>query len=70
MISNRSFFYNFILAQSSDLFHLSCLQEGETKDQTFTLASMKIHERYDDVTFENDIAILKLNGVATRSGKL
>jgi len=42
-------------------------QEGETKDQTFTLASMKIHERYDDVTFENDIAILKLNGVATRS---
>lgn len=42
-------------------------QEGETKDQTFTLASMKIHERYDDATFENDIAILKLNGVATRS---
>ena len=42
------------------------VQEGETKDQTFTLASMKIHERYDDVTFENDIAILKLNGVATR----
>ena len=31
---------------------------------------MKIHERYDDVTFENDIAILKLNGVATRSGKI
>ena len=42
------------------------VQEGETKDQTFTLASMKIHERYDDATFENDIAILKLNGVATR----
>ena len=42
------------------------VQEGETKDQTFTLASMKIHERYDGVTFENDIAILKLNGVATR----
>ena len=41
-------------------------QEGETKDQTFTVASMKIHERYDDVSFENDIAILKLNGVATR----
>ena len=69
MISNRSFFYNFILAQSSEFF-TSCLQEGETKDQTFTLASMKIHERYDDVTFENDIAILKLNGVATRSGKI
>ena len=42
------------------------VQEGETKDQTFTVASMKIHERYDDVSFENDIAILKLNGVATR----
>ena len=42
------------------------LQEGETADQTFTLASMKIHENYDDVTFENDIALLKLNGVATR----
>lgn len=42
-------------------------QEGETKDQTFTLASMKIHENYDDVSFENDIAILKLNGVATKS---
>ena len=68
MISNRFFFYNFISAQSSEL--TSSLQEGETKDQTFTLASMKIHERYDDVTFENDIAILKLNGVATRSGKL
>ena len=68
MISNRSFFYIFILEQISEL--TSCLKEGETKDQTFTLASMKIHERYDDVTFENDIAILKLNGVATRSGKI
>ena len=28
---------------------------------------MKIHENYDDVSFENDIAILKLNGEATKS---
>jgi len=40
---------------------------GETLDQTFTLSSMKIHEQYNDVTFENDIAMLKLNGVATLS---
>lgn len=45
-------------------------KEGETADQTFTLASMKIHENYDDVSFENDIAILKLNGVATRSNSV
>jgi secreted trypsin-like serine protease len=45
-------------------------QEGETADQTFTLSSMKIHEAYNDVTFENDIAILKLSGVATRSASV
>merc|ERR1711971_1217964 len=42
-------------------------EAGETADQTFTVASMKNHENYNDVTYENDIAILKLNGVATRS---
>ena len=56
-------FATFTIISKIDIFSV---QEGETKDQTFTLASMKIHERYDDVTFENDIAILKLNGVATR----
>ena len=55
----KCFTYSRNLLNGSEFF-TSCLQEGETKDQTFTLASMKIHERYDDVTFENDIAILKL----------
>ena len=45
---------------------MTSLQEGETDDQTFALASMKIHERYDDNTYENDIAILKLSGAAKR----
>ena len=43
---------------------MTSLQEGETEDQTFALASMKIHERYKDNTYENDIAILKLRGAA------
>ena len=45
---------------------MTSLQEGETDDQTFALASMKIHERYNDNTYENDIAILKLSGAAKR----
>ena len=41
-------------------------KEGETADETFKVASMKIHKDWQDKTFENDIAILKLDGTATR----
>ena len=34
---------------------------GETDEQTYNLAWMKMHENYNPKTFENDIAILKLN---------
>jgi len=42
-------------------------QAGETEDQTFNVAQMKMHENYNDVTYENDIAIIKLDRPATRS---
>jgi len=42
-------------------------QEGETGDQTFTVLSMKNHENYNDVTYEHDIAIMKLDRPATLS---
>ena len=42
-------------------------KEGETEDETFKVASKKIHEDWHEETFENDIAILKLDGIATRS---
>jgi len=29
--------------------------------QTFTFSSMKVHEQYDDVSFDNDIAIFAFN---------
>jgi len=35
--------------------------QGETGEQTYKLSWMKMHENYDPKTFENDIAILKLN---------
>ena len=42
-------------------------QEGETADQQkFTIANIKVHEKYNNVTYENDIAIITINGVATR----
>lgn len=44
--------------------------EGETADETFKVASMKIHKDWQDKTFENDIAILKLDGTATRSASV
>jgi hypothetical protein len=34
-------------------------QQGETGDQTYTLEYMRMHEAYNNKTFENDIAILK-----------
>jgi len=42
-------------------------KEGETEDQTFSVLSMKNHENYNDVTYENDIAIIKLDRAATLS---
>jgi len=44
--------------------------EGETGDQTFTVQSMKNHEDYNDVTFENDIAIIKLDRPAILSNSV
>ena len=40
-------------------------KEGETMDETFRIASMKIHEDWKSDTFENDIAVLLLKGKAT-----
>ena len=34
---------------------------GETGDQTYGLQSWKLHDQYDRKTFENDIALLKLD---------
>jgi len=42
-------------------------KEGETGDQTFSVQSMKNHENYNDVSYENDIAIIKLDRPATLS---
>ena len=36
-------------------------KEGETLDSSYTLEQMIPHESYDTKTFENDIAILKLD---------
>jgi len=36
-------------------------QDGETGDATFSVASMKMHENYNDVTYDHDIAIIKLD---------
>ena len=33
---------------------------NETKHSDFAVASAKIHEEYDDVTYHNDIAIITL----------
>lgn len=40
-------------------------EAGETLDSTYTLASMKYHEGYSTKTYENDIAILKLDRPVT-----
>lgn len=42
-------------------------QAGETLDQTFNVAWMKNHENYNDVTYEHDIAMIRLDRAATRS---
>ena len=42
-------------------------KEGETQDQMFTVQSMTNHENYNDVTYENDIAIIKLDRPAILS---
>ena len=42
-------------------------EAGDTLDSTYALASMKYHENYNTKTFENDIAILKLERPVTFS---
>ena len=42
-------------------------EAGDTLDSTFNLASMKYHENYNTKTYENDIAILKLERPVTFS---
>ena len=42
-------------------------EAGETGDETFSVAAMKLHENYNEVTYENDIAIMRLDRPATFS---
>ena len=42
-------------------------KEGETLDSSYTLEQMIPHESYDTKTFENDIAILKLDRQVTHA---
>lgn len=42
-------------------------QTGETGDETFSVAAMKLHENYDSVRNENDIAVIRLDRPATFS---
>ena len=42
-------------------------QTGETGDETFSVAAMKLHENYDSVSYENDIAVIRLDRAATFS---
>ena len=42
-------------------------QSGETGDETFNVAAMKLHENYDSVSYENDIAVIRLDRAATFS---
>lgn len=44
--------------------------EGETQDETFKVASKKVHKDWHTKTFEHDIAILRLDGSATRSASV
>ena len=40
-------------------------KRGETRDKTFAIESIKIHENWNDETYEHDIAILRLKMRAT-----
>ena len=40
-------------------------KSGETRDKTFAIESIKIHENWNDETYEHDIAILRLKVRAT-----
>jgi len=44
--------------------------DGETEDETFNVTSMKIHKGWNPENDDNDIAILKLDGSATRSASV
>ena len=53
-----------------NILHFLIGKEGETGDETFAVAAMKIHEDYNPKTgnkHEHDIAVLKLARSATRS---
>ena len=45
-------------------------QSGETGDETFSVTAMKLHENYNSVTYENDIAIIRLDRPATFSNSI
>ena len=45
-------------------------EAGETGDATFSVAAMKLHENYNEVTYENDIAIMRLDRPATFSNSI
>jgi len=40
---------------------------GETEDQIFSLDDVRMHEKYNNVTYENDIAVLKLSSSVKRT---
>jgi hypothetical protein len=42
-------------------------EAGETLDSTYSLAAMTYHESYNTKTYENDIAVLKLDRPVTFS---
>jgi secreted trypsin-like serine protease len=42
-------------------------EAGETLDSTYALSSMVYHENYNTKTYENDIAVLKLERPVTFS---
>ena len=45
-------------------------QAGETGDETFGVAEMRLHAGYNDQTYENDIAIIRLDRPATFSDSI
>lgn len=45
-------------------------ETGETGDQTFSVAAMKMHENYNEATYENDIAMIRLDRPAVKSNSI
>jgi len=44
--------------------------EGETKDKSFQVLSINMHTQYNNITFENDIAMLKLDQPVPRTSSI